>query len=284
MSWSCSRTRIGGAQIELLLTRILTSSARLIGLSAVIGYADKLAEWMEADLLSHERRPIELRYGVLHEGTFRYRTYNDYSEGEEALVETHSESAWEILRENLCAFVERGESCLVFVKARRESRRGAELLAERVNQPAAVQALEAMRDLEPTHSRDLLMQTLARGVAFHNADLSPEERRVVEAGFREGEIKALVTTNTLAVGMNLPAQNVFIGAEKWRYDKRFGMPWKTPILRAEYENMGGRAGRYGSPMPFGRSILVAGTAFDQETLWRRYVEGERGADRAAVGP
>jgi hypothetical protein len=59
------------------------------------------------------------------------------------------------------------------------------------------------------------------------------------------------------------------------YDNRFGMPWKTPIQRSEYENMGGRAGRYGSGTPFGRSILIAVTQYDETTLWRRYVDGER---------
>jgi helicase len=161
------------------------------------------------------------------------------------------------------------------VKTRHESRRGAELLAARVNLAAAAHAIEALRALEPTHSREALLQTLASGVAFHNADLSREERGIVERAFRAGEVKAVVATSTLAVGMNLPAHNVFIASDKWRYDNRFGMPWKAPILRAEYENMGGRAGRYGTGVPFGRSILVATTPFDQATLWRRYIEGER---------
>ncbi|MCC6699543.1 MAG: DEAD/DEAH box helicase, partial [Candidatus Hydrogenedentes bacterium] len=266
-----------GAQVELLLTRILQTKCRMIGLSAVIGHADKLAHWMKADLALHERRPVELRYGVLHEGVFKYRTYNEYSQAEEELIHCHSDSSWEILTENLCAFVERGESCLVFVKAKHEARRGAELLAGRVNGRGggAEKAIEALRKLETTHCRDSLMDTLSSGVAFHNADLSGEERRIVEEAFRSGEVKALVSTSTLAVGMNLPAQNVFIAADKWHYDARFGMPWKTPILRSEYENMGGRAGRYGSGTPFGRSILIAATPFDEATLWRRYVEGER---------
>ncbi|MBN2311252.1 MAG: DEAD/DEAH box helicase [Candidatus Hydrogenedentes bacterium] len=264
-----------GGDAELLLTRILESGTRLIGLSAVIGHADKLAQWMKAELVLHERRPVELRYGVLHNGVFRYRTYNDYSEGEEALVDAYSDSAWEILTENLCAFAGQGQSCLVFVKARHESRHGAELLADRVDLPPGTDAIEAIRRLESTHSRDCLLHTLARGVGFHNADLCREERQIVEDAFRRGEIKVLVSTSTLAVGMNLPAQNVFITAEKWQYDSRFGMPWKAPILRAEYENMGGRAGRYGAKVAFGRSLLIAPTPFDQETLWRRYIEGER---------
>lgn len=270
-----------GPMAELLLTRILhkgdgrPSKRRLIGLSAVIGGAEQLAAWMHARLVYYERRPVELRFGVLHEGTFHYRTYNELNEGEETLIDAASDSAWEQLTQNVCLFAQRNEPCLIFVKARHESRRGAELLAGRVELPAARRTIDALRALEPTRSRNTLLNTLANGVAFHNTDLTPEERHEVEEGFRRGEIRVLVSTSTLAVGLNLPAQNVFIAADKWRYDNRLGMPWKTPILHAEYENMGGRAGRYGAGHAFGRSILVATTPFDQETLWRRYVNGER---------
>ncbi len=264
-----------GGMVEVLLTRILSSSARLLGLSAVIGEADRLAEWMQAGLVTYERRPVELRYGVLHEGTFRYRTYNAYGQGEESLAGGVSGSPWEMLMENVQDFVARGEPCLIFVKAKHESRRGAERLADALQHAAAGQAQEELRDLEPTRSRDGLIETLNSGVAFHNADLSTAERRIVEQGFRAGEILVVVSTSTLSVGMNLPARNVFIAPDKWRYDDRFGMPWKTPILQAEYENMAGRAGRYGAGHEFGRAILIAATPFDYETLWRRYIEGER---------
>lgn len=265
-----------GANVELLLTQILQSGCRVLGMSAVLGEAGKLAQWMQADLVQYDRRPIELRYGVLHEGLFRYRTYNEFSEGEERLVDAGLESsAWETLMENVGAFTTQEEPCLIFVKAKHESRRGAELLAQRLALPAAEHTIARLQALENTHSRDKLLETLANGIAFHNADLSPEERRIVEDGFRQGEIKAMVSTSTLAIGLNLPAQNVFMTSEKWQYDTRFSMPWKTPILRSEYENMGGRAGRYGSGNAFGRSILIAPTPFDHETLWRRYVEGTR---------
>jgi helicase len=267
-----------GAMAELLLTRILQAKCRLIGLSAVIGQADRLAAWMKGELVFYERRPVELRYGVLHEGRFKYRTYNAYGEGEEQLSETFGEiSAWEVLCQNVCAFVEQDEASLIFVRAKHEARRGAELLATRVELPAADTAIEALQHLEATRARDSLLSTLNSGVAFHNADLSPEERRIVEQAFRAGEVKVMVSTSTLAVGLNMPAQNVFLSAEKWRYDQRLGIPWKTPILHTEYENMGGRAGRLGAGHPFGRSILIATSPFDEETLWRRYVDGEREA-------
>ena len=264
-----------GALVELLLTRVLRSKSRLLGMSAVLGQPERLARWLDAELVFYERRPVELRYGVLHDGVFKYRTYNEFTESEERLVDAHSDSTWETLTQNVRLFAERGEACLIFVKAKHESRRGAQLLAQRLDLPAASEGMEALRRLEGTHSRDALLEVLGSGVAFHNGDLSPAERRAVEEAFRAGEVRVLVSTSTLAEGMNLPARNVFIASDKWQYDRRFGMPWKTPILRSEYENMGGRAGRYKAAGGFGRSILIASTPFDEETLWRRYVEGER---------
>ena len=264
-----------GGMVEILLTRIVQSSCRLIGLSAVIGEAERLAQWMDAELVRYERRPVELRYGVLHEGVFRYRTYNEFSEAEETLVDAHSESTWEVLTQNVSAFVEKDETCLVFVKSKHEALRGAQLLAERLDRPAACEALAELEGLEATCARETLQTTLNSGVGFHSTDLSPEERGIVERAFCRGEIAVMVSTSTLAVGLSMPARNVFITAEKWQYDQRFGMPWKAPIQRSEYESMGGRAGRYGAGYEFGRSILVAATPFDGETLWRRYVEGER---------
>ena len=264
-----------GAGVELLLTRLLQGRCRLIGLSAVIGGAEKLAQWMGADLLQSDQRPVELRYGVLHEGRFRYRTYNKPGEGVEDLADACSESAEEVLLLNVEAFATRGESSIVFVRAKHDSRRGADRIAAQVDLSPASKAIAALLTLEPTRSRDGLIAVLEHGVAFHNSDLSPDERHIVEEAFREGEALIMVSTSTLAVGLNLPARNVFVTTEKWCYDERLGMPWKTPVLHMEYENMGGRAGRFGAGHEFGRSILVASSPFEQEACWRKYVEGER---------
>ncbi|MCF6284960.1 MAG: DEAD/DEAH box helicase, partial [Candidatus Hydrogenedentes bacterium] len=264
-----------GAGAELLLTRLLQAQCRLIGLSAVIGGADRLAAWMEADLVQSDQRPVELRYGVLYDGVFCYRTYNSPGEGTEILVDGATESAEETAMENLAAFAACGERSLVFVRAKHDTRIGADRLAARLELASASKAMVALEALEPTRSRDALLMVMAYGVAFHNADLSPEERRVVEEAFRSGEVLVLVSTSTLAVGLNLPARNVFLTTEKWRYDHRLGMPWKTPVSHMEYENMGGRAGRLGAGHDYGRAILVATSLFEKELCWRRYVEGER---------
>lgn len=264
-----------GAMAELLLTRVLRSGCRIIGLSAVIGGAEQLADWLNAELVRHEQRPVELRHGVLHAGIFRYRTHNGMDEGEERLWAGNEDSWWETVAANVAGLATRGETVLVFVKSKHEARRQAAILAEQLDAGGAITALAALRALEATRCREQLLETLSRGIAFHSTDLAPEERRIVEEAFRTGEAKVMVSTSTLAVGLNLPAQNVFLCPEKWRYDTRLDLPWKAPILHTEYENMGGRAGRFGTGQTFGRAILVATTPFDRESYWRRYVEGNR---------
>lgn len=48
------------------------------------------------------------------------------------------------------------------------------------------------------------------GYAFHHAGLTYEDREHIENIYRDGLIKILLSTNTLAVGVNLPAHTVII--------------------------------------------------------------------------
>lgn len=72
----------------------------------------------------------------------------------------------------------------------------------------------------------------------HHAGLTREERLAVERQYRTGEIKALVATPTLAVGVNLPAQHVIL------YDLSFVEAGRTvPMDIIDAWQRGGRAGR-----------------------------------------
>lgn len=69
------------------------------------------------------------------EGVFSYRTYNDYTEEQEPIggACADEESNWASLSMAVESLVERGESCLVFVKAEHEARYGARCLAESIS-------------------------------------------------------------------------------------------------------------------------------------------------------
>lgn len=80
-----------------------------------------------------------------------------------------------------------------------------------------------------------------RGAQAHNADMLPEERRLVESMFRRPDgVGLLVATPTLAQGMNLPAEVVIIAG-----DKRFDEGERGDLKAHEILNTAGRAGRAG---------------------------------------
>lgn len=57
---------------------------------------------------------------------------------------------------------------------------------------------------------DKLRSALLHGVAFHHAGLAEGDRNLVENLFRNRQIKLMLCTSTLAMGVNLPAHLVII--------------------------------------------------------------------------
>ena len=55
---------------------------------------------------------------------------------------------------------------------------------------------------------------LLNGLGFHNGSLQLEDRRLVENAFKSLNIRVLITTSTLAMGVNLPAYMVIIKGTK----------------------------------------------------------------------
>ena len=105
------------------------------------------------------------------------------------------------------------------------------------------------------------------GIAFHNAGLTYRQRKYVEDNFRNGQIKCIVATPTLAAGINLPARRVIV-RDTTRYETNYG---NSPISVMEIKQMCGRAGRPGYD-PYGEAVLVAKSETDKEHLMEDYVE------------
>lgn len=93
------------------------------------------------------------------------------------------------------------------------------------------------RNLQQVHS---LVGLLPRGLAFHHAGLLPGLKVLVETLFARGYLRAVFATDTLALGVNMPARSVVVGSLS-KFDGQ-EMRLLTPN---EYRQLTGRAGRRG---------------------------------------
>jgi len=264
-----------GPCLEMLLGDLVAESAELqvVGLSAVLERADDVATWLGAEPVHSGRRPVELRRGVLAGGEFHYLGADGVEDVEYwPELAAQPQALGERMAQVAACLAEREGSTLVFVRDKRSTVRLALALAERARLSAAGRAIEELRHLEPTRATELLIELAQAGVGFHSADLQFDEREVVEAAFARGELAALVCTSTLAVGVNLPARNVIVDARRWRTAGPTGRPTLGPISRADFENMGGRAGRLGCD-ELGRAILIADGEVQRHVLQACYLDG-----------
>jgi replicative superfamily II helicase len=124
-----------------------------------------------------------------------------------------------------------------------------------------------------------LRRCLEGGTAFHNTNLFPEEKEVVERAFRDlrGNVRVLAATTTVAAGINTPASTVILA------EQQFVGEDGRPFTVAEYKNMAGRAGRLGFNEE-GQAIILANNSYERETLFQRYVLGELAPLRSSFDP
>jgi superfamily II RNA helicase len=105
----------------------------------------------------------------------------------------------------------------------------------------------AERRVEPLGDDDLgvlgydeWLEGLERGVAAHHAGLVPLFRETVEECFAAGLLKVVFATETLSLGINMPARSVVIE----RFTK-YGGAGRATLTSGEYLQLTGRAGRRG---------------------------------------
>ncbi|KAM9862545.1 DEAD/DEAH box helicase [Leucobacter sp. BZR 635] len=101
---------------------------------------------------------------------------------------------------------------------------------------------------------------LERGVAAHHAGLLPAFKAVVEELFQRRLVKLVFATETLALGINMPARAVVIE----RLDK-FNGEQRVPLTSGEFTQLTGRAGRRGIDVE-GHSVVVWSDSVDVEDL------------------
>ena len=104
------------------------------------------------------------------------------------------------------------------------------------------------------------LEGLERGVAAHHAGLLPAFKEVVEELFRRKLVKVVFATETLALGINMPARTVVL--EKL---EKFNGEARVPITPGEYTQLTGRAGRRGIDVE-GHSVIQWEDGLDPQSV------------------
>lgn len=266
-----------GANLEFALTLLRrghgsTAPSQVVALSAVTGDTAGLERWLNASLLWTDVRPVPLTESVIDPSGARLTIDADGQvSAEPGFVTPEYYGGSATSKPFMIGLVRRlvaeNKKVIVFRNWKGKTVGTARYLADALGLDAASDALDALPNADPAIASETLRAVLARGVAFHNADLDPTERAVIEAEFRDrkSNLRVIVATTTLAMGINTPAEAVVIEG----LDHGSNSPYSV----AEYKNMVGRAGRLGQ-VDAGEAYLMATDELAPHHAIGHYVSGE----------
>ncbi|MCL4411483.1 DEAD/DEAH box helicase [Candidatus Marsarchaeota archaeon] len=258
-----------GPTLELVMTKLASAThAQLIALSATIGNADELAEWLNAELVTSDYRPVPLKKGIVSDG----KVYYGDGDGEE-LLGASAVPEVRVLEDTL----DISKQLLLFYSSRRNAEAGAVRLAPHVQKllkPAESEALAKVGDAilnaldRPTAQCVKLAEQVRKGVAFHHAGLLNSQRAAVEQAFKGNLIKAICATPTLSLGVNVPAHTVLV-----RDLHRHSESGADRLGINEVMQLFGRAGRPQYDKE-GRALLIATSKYAIADLYNNYLNAE----------
>ncbi len=221
---------------------------RFICLSATVPNLRELAEWMEQerthpiDVVESTWRPVPLKHFVHLPG----KKFVPLKE-----VRGFRRKGPKVPKvDDLLDILSRREllPCLYFCFSRKDceslakgnARRDLLTKAEREKILGLFDDLRERYQLEDNAKTERLRESAARGVMYHHAGLLPIHKEIVERLFTSGLIKLLFTTETFALGVNMPARTVVFHMLK-KYNG-VAFDW---LRTRDYYQMAGRAGRQG---------------------------------------
>jgi ATP-dependent RNA helicase HelY len=252
---------------------------QLICLSATVTNAEEIAQWIGRThrpirLITHDKRPVPLALyyfndkamhevvdhtGMLvndfpHTGGEAKRRSSRSAPGRRNRDERPDPGADEPQPHEIIDALDAGDMLPViyFLFSRADCQSFAERLAQmrpnlvsRAGQRRIREIINRYLDALRPEDRELeqvqIITRLAKvGVGFHHAGLLPILKQLVESLFGNGLMQVVFATDTLALGVNMPARTVVIGRmTKWDGRRR------RPLTPNEFQQMAGRAGRRG---------------------------------------
>ena len=280
-----------GAVWEEILIH-LSESVQVVSLSATVSNAEEFGEWLqtvrgETEIIVSEIRPVPLYQHVLfgnrlidlfddsmklnpeltklERDTYRQvrGNWRDKPKGPKAL--SRAEVIEKLDRESLLpaiTFIFSRKACDAAVKQCVQA--GIRLTNEKERQ--RIREIVA-KNLGNLAQDDLVvlgyyewLEALERGIAAHHAGLLPAFKTTVEDLFQEGLVKAIFATETLELGINMPARTVVLEKlSKWNGENH------VAISAGEYTQLTGRAGRRGIDIE-GNAVILWNNDLDSNSV------------------
>ncbi|KAI0567446.1 pre-mRNA-splicing helicase BRR2 [Gracilaria domingensis] len=235
-----------GPVIETLVARTLrgvesgTTTTRVVGLSATLPNFKDVATFLRVDRTkglfyfdsTHRPCPLQQCYvGITAKKAFkRFQLMNELTYGK---VKMQLQTSNQVI-----IFVhsrkETGATCRYLIEKAIE-----EQIVDQFLNPTSASHEIIQSELASVEEKELL-HVLEHGLAIHHAGMARSDRQLVEALFEQGHVKVLVSTATLAWGVNLPAHAVIIKGTQV-YSPQHGR-W-IELSSMDVMQMMGRAGR-----------------------------------------
>lgn len=246
-----------GPTLEMVTLWLKSYGVQFLGLSATIGNADEIAQWLGAELVESDFRPVPLYEGTYWNGLIEFTEKDTQSVtgGELKLVEDE---------------LKKEKQALVFVNTRREAEslaRNAKDLCVKYSDKEKLAKLadKVLHSLSsPTEQCKKVAECVSHGCSFHHAGLVNKQRKLIEDAYKAGLIKFIAATVTLVAGVNLPAHRIII-----RNIRRYNEDW--PV--STYKQAVGRAGRIRFDKE-GEAVVLCRSPNEKEFVINSYILGE----------
>ena len=268
------------------------TTMKMVGLSATIGNFKDIADWMAEnrggmETVFHDVRPVELKLWLaMHnrfyalfksDGAIDQRTWSKAAEEEEASYRVGGYSR--LPSNDLLHVIEELKRldilpAIYFIFSRRGCREALQRCSyheldlttaaekEAIDRVAAerLQGLKD-RDEESLFRRMVDARLLRRGLAEHHAGLLPYHKEMVEELFQRGLIKVVFATETLSLGINMPARGVVVSS----FTKFDGANFSN-LTTGELTQLMGRAGRRGIDV-IGHGVILKESDVEVGTIY-----------------
>ncbi|XP_044252465.1 probable ATP-dependent DNA helicase HFM1 [Tribolium madens] len=216
--------------VKIQKTSDLNHKIRFIAVSATIANIEDIAEWIgtssKSFKFSDDFRPVRLNKIVM-----------GYSEPPKS-TPFKFDLTLNYKLHSLMMQYSHGKPTLIFCSTRKIVEMTARHIFQHLTISLKPEQKQRLVEEASKISDGKIKETLIHGVGYHHAGMLPETRRAIENLFRNNELPVLVTTSTLAMGVNLPAHLVIIKSTKCYTNGGFRDYTETALLQ-----MIGRAGR-----------------------------------------